>query len=57
MSLHLLAIARNQHGRHGRWTKYPYKVFGPQTQCQVRNGYIRTACSYVRLVKHDLQDG
>ena len=56
--LHLLAIARNQHSRHGRLMKYPYKFFIPQTQYHSRNGYIRTDCSfYVRLVKHDLQDG
>ena len=60
--LHLLAMARNQHGRHGRWMKKPQKLFMPQYCCghniTVGNAYIKTnRCFYVRFVKHDLQDG
>ena len=44
--LHLLAIARNQYGMHGKWVKKPLKIFVPQ-HCRrhnvtVGNGYIRT---------------
>ena len=60
--LYLLAMARNQHGRHRRLMKKPQKGFMPQYCCvhniTVENGYIRTdCCFYVRFVKHNLQDG
>ena len=60
--LHMLVMARNQHGRHGRWMKKLQKFFVTYYCCRhnitVGNGYIRTdCCLYVQLVKHKLQDG